>query len=64
MIIQVLRSPAGNDKMREIASAIQEGAKAYLNRQITTICVIAIVIFGLVYWLRDLPTASATRSCV
>jgi len=57
LIIQILRSPGGNDKMREIAGAIQEGAKAYLNRQITTICIIAIVIFGLVYWLRDLPTA-------
>ena len=57
MISMVLRSPAGNDRMRQIAGAIQEGAKAYLNRQIATIGVISIVIFGLVAWLRDLPTA-------
>lgn len=57
MISMVLRSPAGNDRMRQIAGAIQEGAKAYLNRQIATISVISIVIFGLVAWLRDLPTA-------
>jgi len=57
LITSVLRSPAGNPRMQEIAGAIQEGAKAYLNRQLVSIGVISIVIFGLVAWLRDLPTA-------
>lgn len=43
--------------MREIAGAIQEGAKAYLNRQIASISVISLVIFAAVFFLRDLPTA-------
>jgi K(+)-stimulated pyrophosphate-energized sodium pump len=57
LIKRVLRSPAGNERMREVADAIQEGAKAYLRRQILTIGGIAIVILILLAVLRDLPTA-------
>ena len=44
LIFLVLRTPTGNDRMREIAAAIQEGASAYLNRQYTVIAVIGIIL--------------------
>ena len=46
---QVLSSGAGNEKMQEIAAAIQEGARAYLNRQYMTIAAVGVVV-GLILW--------------
>ena len=57
LIAVVVRSPAGNERMLEIAGAVQEGAKAYLNRQVITISSIALIIFILLFIFKDHPTA-------
>jgi len=57
MIFRVLALSSGNERMVEIASAIQEGASAYLNRQVLTIAVISLPIIGLLWWQKNAPTA-------
>ncbi|MEY2531121.1 MAG: K(+)-stimulated pyrophosphate-energized sodium pump [Verrucomicrobiota bacterium] len=57
LIAAVKRLSPGNERMREISAAIQEGAKAYLNRQVITISAIAVVIFILLWIFKDHPTA-------
>lgn len=57
LIAAVIRAPSGNERMREISAAVQEGARAYLNRQVKTITVIAVVIFVLLFIFKDHSTA-------
>jgi len=57
LIKAVIRLSPGNDRMRQIAGAVEEGAKAYLKRQVVTISAIATVIFILLFIFRDKFTA-------
>ncbi|WP_373501628.1 sodium-translocating pyrophosphatase [Desulfococcus sp.] len=53
----VKSAPAGNEKMQEIASAIQEGAIAYLNRQMKSMGIAGIIIFGVIFATMGAKTA-------
>jgi K(+)-stimulated pyrophosphate-energized sodium pump len=55
----LLRQPDGNDRMREIARAVQEGAAAYLKRQYQTIAIVSIVPFLLLGFYNKLGWGTA-----
>ena len=57
LIKAVIRLSPGNERMRQIAGAIEEGAKAYLNRQVVSISVIAVVIFILLFLFHSKASA-------
>ena len=57
MAIMINKKPAGDERMAAIARAIQEGAKAYLNRQFKTVAVIGLVIFFGLWFLLTFKMA-------
>jgi K(+)-stimulated pyrophosphate-energized sodium pump len=59
LTVWLLRQPTGNDRMREISQAVQEGAAAYLRRQYLTIAAVAVVPFLLLGFYNKLGWGTA-----
>ena len=53
----LLAKPEGDDTMRAISQAIQEGASAYLRRQYITIAIVGVVLFAVIYYFIEVYTA-------
>ena len=51
LIVDILRHPSGDEKMREIASAIQLGAGAYLTTQYKVVAIVAVLLAGIIFYL-------------
>ena len=59
IVASILRLPEGNDKMKEIALAIQAGAKAFLNRQYRSVAMVAAVLFLVIGFIPALGWLTA-----
>ena len=57
---RLLSLSPGNDRMREISGAVQEGAKAYLNRQYMIIGIVAVILAIVLIALQGIQTASGS----
>src|SRR3989344_9429713 len=57
LIVEILKKDSGDEKMREIASAIQVGAGAYLTRQYQVVAIVALVLSALIYYALGQNTA-------
>ena len=55
----ILKMPSGNDKMKEIARAIQEGANAFLNRQYKSVAIVAAILFLIIWFVPSLGKMTA-----
>src|SRR2546423_918226 len=53
----ILALPTGNERMRSTAAAVQEGASAYLNRQYSTIGLVGVVLFVVIWFALGTKTA-------
>jgi K(+)-stimulated pyrophosphate-energized sodium pump len=54
---QVMAAPSGNERMQEIANAIQVGARAYLNRQYTTIAMVGVIVAAILWFTLGIYVA-------
>jgi K(+)-stimulated pyrophosphate-energized sodium pump len=55
--MQVMKAPAGNERMQDIAAAVQEGARAYLGRQYRTIAIVGVIVALVVGYFLGLISA-------
>ena len=64
LIKKIIALPAGNERMQAIAKAIQEGARAFLNRQYKTIALVAVVLFIIIGLVPSLGWTTAVAFLV